>query len=396
MDASPLNHEILSGLLEPVNLSEILYSDALEFNQLANHISIYQNEFPDSTDIKMALVGVKEDGASEENYGCGNGPDVIRRELYKLYNHEFSSGLADFGNVKLNGKVRDSYAALQMIVDEMISSNIIPIIIGGSHDLTIGQFLGYRGKGDVINMAVVDECFDMMYKEDKIGPKSFLYKILSYQPNFIFNISMLGYQTYLTDPTVLETYDKLNFDHHRLGALRQDMKEVEPILRNMDLISIDMSAIKQSEAPAHAQPSPNGFTSEEACMIARYAGLSPQMTSFGLYELNPDHDYKDQTAQLAAQMIWYFMEGVQNRKAPIDVKEHSVHYTVSMADKSHEITFLKSPSDERWWMEVPIVDRKEKKMKRHQIIPCSAKDYQNACKDEIPDRWMKAYLKLNT
>lgn len=395
MPIKEINHEILADLLEPVNLSEILFSDTLAFNQLANHISIYQNEFPTTADIKMALVGVKEDGSSEENFGSANAPDVVRRELYKLFNHEFSAGLADFGNVKLNGKVKDSYAALQMIVDELVSGGIIPIIIGGSHDLTIGQFLGYKGKGEVINLGIVDQSFDMMYKEDQICPKSFLYNILSYKPNYIFNLSMLGYQTYLTDPTILETYENLNFDHYRLGALREDMKEVEPILRNMDLISFDISAIKQSDAPAHAQPTPNGLSSEEACIVARYAGLSHQITSFGLYEINPDHDYKDQTAQLAAQMIWYFMEGVNNRKPLPDIKKTSIEYTVAMADKSHEITFLKSQNDERWWMEVPVVDDKADRLKRHQIIPCSQRDYQKACKDEIPDRWMKAYIKLN-
>lgn len=84
-------------------------------------------------------------------------------------------------------------------------------------------------------------------------------KIILQQPNYLFNFSNIGYQTYFVEQSALDLMQKLNFDIHRLGQARSKMDDVEPIIRNADLVSFDIGAIRHSEAPGNANASPNGF-----------------------------------------------------------------------------------------------------------------------------------------
>src|SRR6185295_17792470 len=111
----------------------------------------------------------------------------------------------------------------------------------------------------------------------------------------------IGYQTYFVGNEQVELMNKLFFDAYRLGQVRKDMEEVEPIVRNADIVSFDITAVRNSDAPGNGKASPNGFYGEEACQIARYAGISDKLTSIGFYEINPDLDKNSQTSHLAAQ-----------------------------------------------------------------------------------------------
>jgi hypothetical protein len=58
----------------------------------------------------------------------------------------------------------------------------------------------------------------------------------------------------------------------------------------------------------------------------------------------------------------------------------------------HDIVFYKSLETDRWWFEVPVIRQTKT---RHVLISCSMNDYQKACNQEIPDRWLNAFQKLN-
>jgi len=178
-----------------------------------------------------------------------------------------------------------------------------------------------------------------------------------------------------------------------------DIEEAEPMIRNADILSIDISAIRASDAPGNFNAGPNGFYGEEVCRICRYAGISDKLSSIGFYEFNPEYDNKGQTAHLIAQMIWYFIDGFMNRKDdfPEDNKEfmeNYVRFIVKVDDFEDELIFLKSKKTDRWWMQVTIKNNVHKKYKRHQFVPCSYNDYKAALNQEIPDRWWKVQQKL--
>jgi len=389
----------IAHFFSPVNLHEIIENFTLREFQFGNLFSIHTeaNGFPKLDTIHIAIVGVGEARNSENNDGCQHAPDGVRKFLYKLNGGSFSLSVADLGNINSGHSIEDTYFALRETIDFLIRKNIIPVIIGGSQDLTYPQFLGYKDLEQTINVVAIDSSFDLGNADESITNNSYLGKIILYQPNYLFNYSNIGYQTYLVDQASTQMMSRLYFDTYRLGQVRDKIEESEPIIRQADMLTFDITAIKHSDAPANPNASPNGFYAEEACQMMRYAGMNDKLSSIGIYEINPDYDVNGKTAHLAAQMIWCFMEGFYNRKNdfPSRTNPDYIRFHVVLQDEKYEINFYKSKKSDRWWMEIPYPPHKDLKFERHTLIPCSYKDYELAVNNEIPDRWWQTYQKLS-
>ncbi len=358
--------------------------------QIGKLATIYSNEFPKVEEADIALVGIREERGCVSNHGTVGGPDAVRKALYQLYGWEYNVKFMDLGDINMGRSLKDTYAAVTMVCGTLLEKGVVPIFIGGSHDLAFPQFLGYGSSQKLINLVDIDERIDIKARKSKVDASSFLSFILEYKDTLLMNFKQLGYQTYLVDNNRLNKLINRNCEFNRLGRIREDIKEVEPMVRDADMLSVDVAAIRQADAPARALASPNGFYGEEICRIMRYAGLSDRLTSLGIFELNPDFDLRDQTAQLVAQMIWCFVDGFVNRKNddPNDKKRDFIRYTVNLKNEGQELVFLKSKKTDRWWMQVPYEEHQH-------LIPCSLSDYELACHEEIPDRYLKAYHKLN-
>lgn len=378
-----------------INLEEGDLNIPFAKNQFANEITIFKNE--DVLTYDIAIIGVGEERNSYRNEGCALAPNHVRKYLYQLINLKGSSKIIDLGNLKIGATTNDTYFALSAILEELIKNNVIPVLIGGSQDLTYANFLAYKNLEQSVNLVAVDSRFNLGESTEEINSNNFLTKIILHQPNFLFNYSHIGYQSYFVDKEETELIAKLYFDSYRLGQVQKNIEEVEPIVRNADIVSFDISAIRQSEAPANNNASPNGFYGEQGCQIARYAGLSDKLTSIGFYEVNPEFDLNGQTAHSVAQMIWYFIDGVNHRKKdfPIGSRKTYLKYMVNLNEGKNEITFYKSDKSERWWMDVPYPSHGKIKYERHLLVPCSYKDYQTACDNEVPDRWWQTFQKLS-
>jgi arginase family enzyme len=383
---------------KPIDLTGYEYAEKSYRKRLGDVVKSYNTAsgFPDLDNIDIAIIGINEDRNAINNEGCASAPDNIRKKLYKLFEGGNKTKIADLGNIKKGNTINDTYFAVNSVVSELLKNDIIPVLIGGSHDLTYANYQAYESLEQVINIVAVDSVFDLGKSEEDFNSQSYLSKIILHQPNYLFNYTNIGYQTYLIDQEAIGLMKNLFFDIYRLGNVRANIEEVEPIVRNADLVTFDISAIRQSDAPANGNASPNGFYGEEVCKIARYAGMSDKLTSIGFYEVNPKLDRQEQTSHLVAQMIWYFIDGFYNRKHdfPLKEKENYIKYLVSIKDHKDEIIFYKSKKSDRWWMEIPIKTNMKPKYERHYLVPCSYQDYQTACKDDIPDRWWQAYQKL--
>lgn len=383
---------------EPIP-EEILSKDEYPSDKkLGNIVSAHTEKqgFPELEGISIALFGVLEDRNSIDNEGCSGGADVIRKHFYRLFKNNRPIHIADLGNIRKGHSVEDTYFALTSVVESLIGNKILPVIIGGGQDLTFAQYKGYKGLGQIINLLVVDPVFDLGKNEDLLNSRSYLSKIILHQPNYLFNFTNLGYQSFYVDPEAVKLLDRLYFDAYRIGSVREEMEEVEPIVRNSDMLSIDISSIRFSDAPANNHATPNGFHGEEICRIMRYAGISDKLTSLGIYEYNPGLDIREQTAKLISQMIWYFIEGCSLRKEDYPVKNENdfLKFLVRVKDQVEEIVFYKSRKSERWWMEIPVISSVRDRYERHHMVPCSYRDYQVACENTVPERWWQFYQKL--
>ncbi len=379
---TPIKESVVADLLLRPSLS------------LGNKISIHSQEegFPDLENVQIAIFGVQEDRNSQDNFGCGEDLHLIRTKLYELFPGNWHTNIADLGNVLKGNAVSDTYFAVSKIITDLLKKNIIPVIIGGGQDITYVNYRAYDSLEQTVNITVVDSRFDLGNLEDELTSQSYLSKVIMQEPNNLFNYCNVGYQTYFNSQEEIQLLDNLFFDAYRLGEAKV-LENIEPAFRNADIVSIDIGSVRQSEAPANNNASPNGFYGEEICALSRYAGISDKVTSFGIYEFNSKHDKNNQTAHLIAQMIWYFIEGVNFRVKdyPFTTKENYQKFTVLLEDDD-PLTFYKSNKTGRWWIEIKILS--DNKYKRHALIPCTYKDYVDATNQIIPERWYKAMRKL--
>lgn len=380
--------------LNPIDESLLAHAKMQANKTLGQLFEIYTTKsvFPDVLNKKIAIVGVQESRASIGNYGTGSNLDEIRRELYKLYAGNWPVSLVDLGNIREGSTIEDTYFALQNLIAYLVKNQIIPIILGGGQDLTYANYRAYDHLEQTVNIVAVDNKFNVGSIEEELSSESFLSKIVMNKPNNLFNFSNIGYQTFFNSQDEIDLIDSLFFEAHRLGEVSNCIQLVEPLMRDADIVSIDLSAVRNSDAPANNNATPNGFSGSEICAIARYAGISDKVTSFGIYEYNPSLDIKNQTAQLIAQMIWYFIEGVNYRANdyPFGLPKNYQKYIVPI--DGEVLNFFKSNKSGRWWMEISL--NANNKFKRHSLIPCTYQDYISATNQEIPDRWIKTLRKL--
>ena len=205
----------------------------------------------------------------------------------------------------------------------------------------------------------------------------------------------IGYQTYLNDQQVINRFLKRRFEIVRIGDVRQAIYLTEPLLRDSDIAIFDISAVRQSDAPGTISPSPNGFYGEEICLLARYSGISDKLKIFGLFEVNPDLDIRNQTSGLAAQIIWFFFEGFSQKQYETPAlgpgnEGRFTKYHVRITDLDDDLIFVKSNLTDRWWMEI------ETGKDQNTCIACSHDDYIRANRNEVPDRWVRAVERLKS
>lgn len=368
----------LHDFLSPVAVHELNEDNGYNDGQLAKHIAVYETELPDISEADIVLVGVTEtrgNGISDEGPAAA---DCIRRQLYQLYYWHKDIRIADIGNIKTGAGLADSYAAVKTVLAELLRMKKTVVLIGGSHDITLPQYFAYKELEQVVEATCIDASIDLR-GESHLRSENFLMEMLTGEPNLVKHYNHIGFQSYYVHPRMLETMDKLRFDCFRVGAVKENVEEMEPVLRNSHLVSFDIHALKYSDAPA-GQLSPNGFTGEEACMLTRFAGLSNTLSSFGIYGYRPQLDVNDLTARQIAQMLWYFIDG-RNRarqEAALEERHHfnEFHCTFTEVDT----VFLQSKKTGRWWMQLP----------NKKFIACSYADYRQASHNDIPERWLRA------
>jgi arginase family enzyme len=362
-------------------------------NTLGSKVEFHQGD-PIEKEFDLAIIGVKESRGSSVS-SVKESPDYVREHLYGLYS-ESKSKIIDLGNIIQGETLQDTLYALSEMVQELIKKNIIPIVIGGSQELTLGIYKAYEKLEQVVNLTTIDRKIDFQ-PINETNNNSYLKDIILSQPNYLFNYSNLGSQVYYLNPENVKLMEKLYFDNIRLGDLQYDISLAEPILRNTNILSFDLNSIRQSEVPGTSFASPNGFFGNEACQLSRYAGMSDKMNVVGYFEMTPEYDIHGQTAHLLAQMIWFFIEGFQLRKneTPLTNNKNYTKYKVVLSDSEEELIFVKSAKSDRWWMKIPYPPTKKVKYQRHHLVPCSYNDYKTALKDEMPDLWVKTYNKIN-
>ena len=377
-------------------LDESLWDIQYPNNSFFKSIKVYSEKMPDYRGAHIALFGIREERGTDTNVGASKGPDEIRKKLYQLKRGTGAYTIVDLGNLNAGIDLDETYVRISEVCRILLENNVLPILLGGTHDLDYGQYRGYEEMEKLINFLNIDAFLDLEDAKESAPSRQHIHKMLLHEPNYLLSYTHLAHQTYLIDPTSISILEKLYFEAYRVGQLRTNLAEMEPAIRNADLVSFDVTAIKSSDAPGNSNAQPFGLSGEEACQICWYAGLNEKLSSIGFYEYNPDKDdERKKSASVVATMIWYFIEGFYHRKNETSFKSNDfIKYVVSMPVQPEIITFYKSKFTEKWWMEV-AQHRPGAKYSRNTIVPCSYTDYQTATKGELPDRYISSLAKLS-
>jgi len=383
----------LTILFSPVD--ESVYSGVTSNASFYRSISVFAERMPDYRDAHIALIGLVDNRGSGIGKGIATAADEVRRKLYNLKRGTGSYRVVDLGNLNPGIDLDETYVRISEVCRMLLESNVLPVLIGGSHDMDYGQYCGYESLEKLVSFVNVDAFIDLEDKGETNPNQQHIHRILLHEPNYLFSYTHLAYQTYLIDPYAVSILEKLYFESFRIGQIRTNIHEIEPAVRNADMLSFDVTAIRSSDAPGNPIAQPFGLTGEEACQICWYAGLNEKLSSIGFYEYNPEFDdSQKKTASVIATMVWYFIEGYYHRKNDQNFRGNDfLKYSVSMPVEPEVITFYKSKLSEKWWMEVPY-PQGHARYSGNSIVPCSYNDYQVAVKGEIPERYISALAKL--
>lgn len=378
--------------LNPVNeelLDEISHLNAQCIGaQMRLHTE--RSGLPDLEGVNVAIFGVRETRRAVRK---ADAPDFfgLRSQLYRLYPGNWGLRLADLGDIEAGATVEDTYFAVQSLVESLIKQDVIPVILGGTQDIVYAQYRAYDKLDQMVNLVNIDRKFDLGDAEKMISSESYVGKIVIDKPYNLFNYTTVGYQTYFNSQEEIELMERLFFEAYRLGEVTSDLSLMEPIFRSANLVGLDLGSIDSASANTDYFCSPNGFNGREICALARYAGISDKVSSFGVYEFSEKLGGLANT--LIAQIVWYFIEGVNYRtnENTISAKKEFIRYQVPIDDEV--LVFFKSPFSGRWWIEIPFLSNMNTKLKKHTLLPCSEEDYLEACNQVIPERWYKAKRK---
>jgi arginase family enzyme len=375
--------------LKPLDNEILDYVGGLASQQLGSKMVLHtKTQFPDLSQIKIALIGVLEN-RGENNAISKVDLTPVRKSFYGLYPGNWDASIADLGDILEGDSISDTYFALKKVVASLIKKKIIPIVIGGSQDLTYALYRAYDDLEQMVNLVAIDSKFDFGKENENVSASSYLTKIIIDEPNNLFNYCNIGYQTYYNSQEEIDLVEKLFFDAYRLGEVSNTIAIAEPVFRDADLVSLDLNSIKSSDSGNFISFEPNGFNGKEICSLSRYAGISDKVTSFGIF----NHNNLAQESVIIAQVIWYFIEGFhyRSKEYPFGSRENYLKYIVPLEEE--ELIFYKSDKTDRWWIEIPFVSNGNNKLKRNTLLPCSYDEYLLACDQELPERWWKAQRK---
>jgi formiminoglutamase len=386
----------LNDYFNPVSIEEPVFEHLSRQAGFAHNITVHteNTSIKDLSKYKIALLGVP-DGRNSPNTGSLKGPDMVRSQLYGLSKVPGKSKIIDLGNMKQGVTFNDTLAGLTDVLVQMLNENVFPVIIGGSSALVPAIDRALSQLKIRYILTAVDSRIDFNNERKEPDSCNYLNTIQNNHKSTFDQYINIGYQTYLNDQQVINRFMKKGAELVRIGDVRQAIYLTEPLFRDSDAAIFDISAVRQAESPGTFSPSPNGFYGEEICLLSRYAGISDKLKIFGLFDVNPEYDIRSQTAGLAAQILWFFLEGFSQKQYETPVLNTGnsgrfIKYHVRVTDLEDDMIFVKSNLTDRWWIELSSGDDE------NTYVACSHEDYLKANRNEVPDRWVKAVERLKS
>ena len=300
----------------------------------------------------------------------------LRKEFYTLSSFDFEVSICDLGDL-MSGKTQaDTRYVLEEILTFCYNKNAVPVVIGGSVDLSYALFsaLNFHQKG--INYAHISNVASLSNEGEEISESNYLHKILTKKEASLRNFHLLGYQRHLNEIALLKLMKEVDFDVLRLADMMNTTERAEPFFRRADMVTLNCDAVESFSEAFSTNPQVNGLNRREICAYMKEIGLSENLKTVGVFNFNADSKNL-LNHQLMAQMLWYLIEGINVQRT--HPKERSYDTFVVLID-NRDFSFKRDTFSGLWYF------AKGKDVKKW--IPCSREDYENAKRGELNKRFL--------
>lgn len=300
--------------------------------------------------------------------GTGKGAESqdfrrVRKELYKLSATDFSLPVCDLGDLMSGKTIEDTHFILQEILSLCHYKKAIPVIVGGSNDLSFSLFSALNFHQKNITYTQINNLVELGSETENISEKNFLTKILSSKDFSIKNYHHLAYQTHLNAQDSVDMIKEVQFDVVRLAEMMNSTEKTEPYFRNADLVTLNCDAIESFAESFSQNPQVNGLNRREICAYMQEIGLSEKLKSVGIFNFNFESE-NILNHQLLAQMLWYLISGINIQNS--HPKERFFE-TFHVMTEEGDFTFKKDTFKNLWYF------GSDEKIEN--CLPCSAADY---------------------
>ncbi len=332
----------------------------------SENLHIYKNTIPNLMIPGIILISWDKSG------------DEVRKLLYRYDWCCFDMPVYDLGTLR-----NEDPSFIIPLIDELSQTGSNLIFLGSRVPAQV-LFNYHQQQEGFFNPVIVDESCRLNSSDEDEN-----YAQLSFMQNEILNcfqLNVLGCQMHqFTGSSTNELY---RVDYLRLGKIRNHKKLIEPMVRDADFMYFNLQSVRKSDAPGKFGCNPSGLMSEEASQICRYGGLSDTLKMLILTGYQHSSS-ENSTYHLLSQMIWYHIEGFNNRKSDYPLEQSDLtEYIVDVKSHGLHLTFCKSKKSGRWWFKLPL-RIEDHEYVRH--IPCAYEDYKLACHEDLTDRIIHAF-----
>lgn len=336
-------------------------------------------------DFDVAIIGIPSTwGSQKYNPTVAEAPDGVRKYLYRLNGDFRNARIVDFGNINVDNN-QSPMAAVADIVSILVEAGKKVVIIGGGDYCNLPIVKGMAQSIGKINIVKVDSLITLSGEnelEKSGGVLSNFDEIEKIKQ--VDCIDVLGYQSYLTSGDKITRADDQKICFTRLAEVQDNVQNIEPLLRDNDLFSFSARAVRNSDMPS-CVAMPNGLYGEEACHLAKLAGLSDRSTVFYISDV---YAQNESALALSAQIVWHYLNGIDHRydDYPVNAISNYRKSIVFDTNTNTEVRFFNNPLNGRWWVEIPGYNC-------NRIVSCKESDYEAMAKREVPDIWFRHYMR---
>jgi agmatinase len=280
----------------------------------------YQPDW-DKIEADIAILGAPFDCGSQWRSGSRMGPRGVREAstLYSFghdgaYDHEddivylkSDSTIIDIGDADIiHTDTLSSHTNIEYGVRKILSSNAIPIVIGGDHSVNIPCINAFSDS-EPFHLIQIDAHLDFVDERHgvKYGHGNPMRRAA--EKSYVSGLTQIGIRN--VSSTAKEGYEDAKKMGSNIISVRQFRelgvsKIINQIPNNIPYyVTIDIDAFDPSIASGTGTPSHGGFLYYEILELIDLIAQKGKIIGMDLVEVAPDYDITTSTSTLAAQLL---------------------------------------------------------------------------------------------